>query len=140
MLHINNLIYRIGGRTLFDGATLHVPLGHKFGLVGRNGTGKTTLFRLILDEATPDGGTLKLRKGITIGTVAQEAPNGHESLLEHVLAADTERTELLVRAETTTDAHEIAFIHTRLADIDAETAPARAARILAGLGLSLIHI
>lgn len=136
MLHINNLIYRIGGRTLFDGATLHVPLGHKFGLVGRNGTGKTTLFRLILDEATPDGGTLKLRKGITIGTVAQEAPNGHESLLEHVLAADTERTELLVRAETTTDAHEIAFIHTRLADIDAETAPARAARILAGLGFN----
>ncbi len=134
MLHINNLIYRIGGRTLFNGANLHLPLGQKFGLVGRNGTGKTTLFRLILEEASLDGGTLKLRKGIRIGTVAQEAPNGEESLSEHVLRADKERTELLNRAETATDPQDIANIHTRLADIDAETAPTRAARILAGLG------
>jgi ATP-binding cassette, subfamily F, member 3 len=136
MLHINDLIYRIGGRTLFEGATLHVPRGHKIGLVGRNGTGKTTLFKLILGELSADDGSVNVRKGMRIGTVAQEAPGGQGSLLDHVLAADTERTELLSRAETATDAHDIAEIHTRLADIDAETAPARAARILAGLGFN----
>jgi len=134
MLHINDLVYRIGGRTLFDGATLHVPAGHKMGLVGRNGTGKTTLFKLILGELSPDDGAVRVRKGMRVGTVAQEAPGGADSLIEHVLAADTERAELLENAETATDAHDIAHIHTRLADIDAETAPARAARILAGLG------
>jgi len=134
MLHINDLVYRIGGRILFDGATLHVPAGHKFGLVGRNGTGKTTLFKLILGELHPDAGAVRVRKGMRVGTVAQEAPGGPESLIDHVLAADTERTELLARAATATDAHEIAEVHTRLADIGAESAPARAARILAGLG------
>lgn len=134
MLHINDLVYRIGGRSLFDGATLHVPAGHKMGLVGRNGTGKTTLFKLILGELSPDDGAVRVRKGMRVGTVAQEAPGGADSLIEHVLAADTERAELLENAETATDAHDIAHIHTRLADIDAETAPARAARILAGLG------
>jgi len=134
MLHVNDLVYRIGGRTLFDGATLHVPAGHKMGLVGRNGTGKTTLFKLILGELSPDDGAVRVRKGMRVGTVAQEAPGGADSLIEHVLAADTERAELLENAETATDAHDIAHIHTRLADIDAETAPARAARILAGLG------
>jgi ATP-binding cassette subfamily F protein 3 len=134
MLHINDLVYRVGGRTLFEGATVHVPAGHRVGLVGRNGAGKTTLFRLILGEATPDSGSINVRRGMRVGTVAQEAPGGQETLVEHVLAADKERTRLLERAESATDAHEIAEIHTRLADINAETAPARAARILAGLG------
>jgi ATP-binding cassette subfamily F protein 3 len=134
MLHINDLVYRIGGRTLFDGATVHVPAGHRVGLVGRNGAGKTTLFRQILGEAHPDGGSVNLRRGMRVGTVAQEAPGGQQTLIAHVLAADKERTRLLERAETATDAHEIAEIHTRLADINAESAPARAARILAGLG------
>ena len=134
MLHVNDLVYRIGGRTLFDGATVHVPAGHRVGLVGRNGAGKTTLFRLILGQLTADGGTVNVRKGMRVGTVAQEAPGGRDSLIEHVLAADKERTQLLARAEVATGAQEISEIHTRLADIDAEPAPARAARILAGLG------
>jgi len=134
MLHINSIVYRIGGRTLFDGATVNVPKGHRVGLVGRNGTGKTTLFRLILGQLSTDGGTLNVRPGARVGTVTQEAPSGPESLIDVVLAADTERTELLARAETATDPHDIADIHTRLADINAETAPARGARILAGLG------
>ena len=134
MLHINDLTYRIGGRMLFDGATCNVPKGHRVGLVGRNGTGKTTLFKLILGDLSADGGSLNVRPGASVGTVAQEAPSGPDSLIDVVLAADTERTGLLAQAETETDPHEIAHIHTRLADIKAETAPARAARILAGLG------
>ena len=134
MLHINDLVYRIGGRTLFDGATVNVPKGHRVGLVGRNGTGKTTLFKLILSELSADAGSLNVRPGARIGTVAQEAPSGSETLIDVVLAADTERTDLLAHAEKATDPNDIAEVHTRLADINAETAPARAARILAGLG------
>ena len=134
MLHINAMTYRIGGHTLFDEATVAILKGHKVGLVGRNGSGKTTLFRLIMGEAAPDGGEINLRKGMHVSTVEQEAPSGPESLIDTVLAADTERTDLLERAETATDPHEIANIHNRLVDIDAQSAPSRAARILAGLG------
>ncbi len=136
MLHINGLTYRIGGRTLLDNATVALPAGIKAGLVGRNGAGKSTLLRLILGEISPESGSVSVRKGARIGTVAQEAPSGPESLLEVVLAADTERSRLLEEAETATDPHRIGEIHTRLADIDAHSAPARAASILAGLGFS----
>ena len=73
-------------------------------------------------------------KGRRIGTLAQEAPGGPESLIDTVLAADKERAALIAEAETATDPHRIAEIHTRLADIDAHSAPARAATILKGLG------
>jgi ATP-binding cassette subfamily F protein 3 len=136
MLHINDLTYRIEGRLLFDQATVAIPDGARVGLVGRNGSGKSTLLRLILGEIAPDAGSITVRKGARIGTVAQEAPGGEESLLDVVLAADAERARLLREAEETTDPHRIGEIHTRLADIDAHAAPARAARILAGLGFS----
>ena len=134
MLHIENLTYRIGGRVLLDGAGVAVPAGHKVGLVGRNGSGKSTLFGLILGSIQPDGGAVRVRRGAFIGTVAQEAPDGPDSLLETVLAADTERAGLLEESEVAADPQRIAEIHTRLADIDAHTAPSRAASILAGLG------
>jgi ATP-binding cassette subfamily F protein 3 len=134
MLHINALTYRIGGRALFEGATVAIPKGHKVGLVGRNGSGKTTLFKIIRGEVTPDAGQVTIRGRARIGAVAQEAPGGDKSLLETVLTADAERAHLLARAETEHDPHAIADIHTRLADIDAHGAPARAAQILAGLG------
>ncbi|MEQ8228011.1 MAG: ABC-F family ATP-binding cassette domain-containing protein [Rhodospirillales bacterium] len=128
------MTFRLGGRVLFDKATLHLPQGRKMGLVGRNGTGKTTLFRMILGDAHPDEGAVRIRPGVRIGTVAQEAPSSDDSLLDTVLAADTERSSLLAEAETAKDPGRIADIHNRLADIEAQTAPARAARILAGLG------
>jgi len=134
MLHINDLTFRFGGRLLFDSATLHIPQGHKVGLVGRNGTGKSTLFKLITGDLHLDGGTINLRQGARLGMVAQEAPAGPESLLDTVLAADIERSDLLLESETATDPDRIGHIHTRLADIDAHTAPSRAARILSGLG------
>ncbi len=134
MLHINDLTYRIAGRLLFDKATVAIPAGHKVGLVGRNGSGKTTLFNLIGDELNLDDGHIRMSGRARIGRVAQDAPDGPESLLETVLAADTERSALLMEAETATAPDRIAHIHTRLADIDAHTAPARAGTILAGLG------
>ncbi|RTL69364.1 MAG: ABC transporter ATP-binding protein [Hyphomicrobiales bacterium] len=134
MLHINDLSYRIEGRVIFDKATVGIPTGHKVGFVGRNGTGKTTLLRLIAGEIHPDDGSVSVPKATRIGWVAQEAPGGPESLIDVVLAADTERSKLLAEAETATDGARIAEIHERLADIGAHAAPARAARILSGLG------
>lgn len=134
MLHINDLTFRIGGRVLFDQASVVLAAGHKAGLVGRNGTGKSTLFKLIMDELHADDGSISVRKRARIGTVAQEAPSGTTSLIDTVLAADTERTQLLEESDTADDPGRIADIHTRLADIEAHSAPARAAAILSGLG------
>jgi len=134
MLHINDLTFRFGGRVLFDQATAVVPKGHRVALVGRNGTGKSTLLKLIAGWIHADAGAITVPAGTRIGMVAQEAPEGPTSLIDAVLAADTERTALLAEAETATDPHRIAEVHTRLADIEAHSAPARAAQILAGLG------
>ncbi len=134
MLQINELTYRIAGRLLFDRATVAVAEGHRAGLVGPNGSGKTTLLRLIAGELHTDGGGITVPQRWRIGVVAQEAPGGTLSLLDTVLAADAERAALLAESATATDPHRIAEIHTRLADIDAHAAPARAAAILAGLG------
>ena len=136
MLHINGLTYRIGGRLLLEGASAALPDGHKIGLVGRNGTGKTTLLRLVLGELGSEAGSVSLPRNARIGTVAQEAPGGPESLLDTVMEGDKERASLLGESETATDPHRIADIQTRLADINSHTAPARAARILAGVGFS----
>src|SRR5215470_11703344 len=107
MLHINDLTYRIEGRVIFDKATAGIPAGHKVGLVGRNGSGKTTLLRLITGELSPDDGGIRVPKATRIGTVAQEAPGGPDSLIDFVLAADTERAELLAEAATAEDPHRI---------------------------------
>ena len=134
MLRIDGLTYRIGGRAILDSASVTVPANCRTGLVGRNGAGKTTLLRLIAGEILPDAGTVDSGRGARIGTVAQEAPDGPDSLLATVLAADGERTQLLGEAETACEPLRIAEIHDRLADIGAHSAPARAAEILAGLG------
>ena len=136
MLHINDITYRIGDRTLFNKATAAINAGHKVGFVGRNGSGKSTLLRIILGEIGPELGGINVPRRTRVGAVAQEAPGTDVSLLNTVLEADTEREELLARAETETDPNEIAEIQTRLADIEAHSAPARAATILAGLGFS----
>ncbi|AWK86903.1 ABC-F family ATP-binding cassette domain-containing protein [Azospirillum thermophilum] len=134
MLHINDLTFRFGGRVLFDRATAVVPKGHRVALVGRNGTGKSTLLKLIAGQLQTDAGAITVPAGMKIGMVAQEAPSGPVSLIDTVLAADKERTALLEEAETATDPLRIGEIHARLADIEAHSAPARAAQILSGLG------
>ena len=134
MLHINELVYRIEGKPIFDGATVAIPGGHKVGLVGRNGAGKTTLLRLINGELFPDAGSIGVPRNHRIGYVAQEAPGGEASLIDWVLSTDAERAALLAEAESATDPHRIAEIQVRLQDIGAHAAPARAAQILAGLG------
>jgi ATP-binding cassette subfamily F protein 3 len=134
MLYIKDLTYRIDGRELFSGATASMPAGKRIALFGKNGTGKSTLFRLILGEISPDAGTIERPTRSTIGAVAQEAPHGPESLLQTVLDSHKKLKDLNDRAETETDPIKIAQIHMDLADMDAYTASARAASILSGLG------
>ncbi|WP_299356326.1 ABC-F family ATP-binding cassette domain-containing protein [uncultured Shimia sp.] len=134
MLKISDISYSVEGRPLFEGATATIPPGHKVGLIGRNGAGKTTLFRLIRGELALEGGAISLPQRARIGGVAQEVPGNEVSLIDTVLAADTERASLMAEAETATDSHRIADIQTRLADIDAWSAEARAGSILKGLG------
>jgi ATP-binding cassette subfamily F protein 3 len=136
MLIIDDLTVRIAGRTLLEGASARVTPGARVGLVGRNGTGKSTLFNVITGDLSAEHGSVELPPRWRIGRLAQEAPNGPESLLDVVLKAHGERTRLLAEAETAHDPHRIAEIHMRLADIDAHAAPARAAAILSGLGFS----
>src|SRR5205085_6522598 len=134
MLVLDDISLRIAGRLLLDGASARIPDGARVGLVGRNGIGKTTLFRAIAGEMPIEHGAIGMPSRARIGRLAQEAPSGPESLIEVVLTADTERARLLAEADTARDPHRIAEIQTRLADIGAHAAPARAASILAGLG------
>ena len=134
MLHINDLTFRIEGKPILEAATAGIPTGHKVGLVGRNGAGKTTLLKLITGELAPDDGNITTSRNARIGHVAQEAPGGEVSLIDWVLSADVERASLLAEAEQAADPARIADIQIRLTDIDAHSAPSRAAQILAGLG------
>lgn len=136
MLRIEDISYSVEGRPLFEGASVNIPTGHKVGLVGRNGAGKTTLFNLIRGDLVLETGSITLPSRARIGGVAQEVPASSTSLLDTVLAADTERAALLAEAEKATEPSRIAEIQTRLTDIDAWSAEGRAASILKGLGFS----
>ncbi|MFV0625646.1 ABC-F family ATP-binding cassette domain-containing protein [Sphingomonas sp. ac-8] len=134
MLNLNGITVRLGGRLILDGVNAALPPGSRVGLIGRNGAGKSTLVRVIAGELEPDGGAAEMPRGSRLGYVAQEAPAGSATPFETVLAADTERAALMAESETTEDPHRLAEVHERLLAIDAHAAPARAARILVGLG------
>lgn len=137
MLQINDLSFRIDGRPLFEGASAHISDGWKVGLVGRNGTGKSTLLRIIREEIARGGdGTIRINRGARIGYVMQEVPANDTTLLDVVLEADAERAALMKEAETCEDPMRIGEIHERLSDIDAWSGEARAAEILVGLGFT----
>lgn len=134
MLNFSNITVRLGGAVILDGATAALPPGARVGMIGRNGAGKSTLMKVVAGLLEPDDGSVDMPKGARMGYIAQEAPAGAETPLDTVLAADTERASLLVEAETADDPHRIGEIHERLNMIEAHSAPARAAKILIGLG------
>ncbi len=136
MLSITDISVRIAGRLLIDHSSAQIVPGARVGFVGRNGVGKSTLFAAIRGELPTETGTITVPPRWRVGSLAQEAPDGPESLVEVVLKADLEREALLREAETAHDPVRIADIQTRLVDIDAHSAPARAAAILSGLGFS----
>jgi len=134
MLTINGITVRLGGRTILDRATAAIPPGGRVGLIGRNGAGKSTLMKVMIGQLEADEGEIEMPRGTRIGYIAQEAPAGDATPFDTVLEADTERAELMVEAEHCVDPHRLGDLHERLLAIDAYSAPARAARILTGLG------
>lgn len=136
MLSIENVTCRIAGREIIGGATAHLPAGRRIGLVGRNGAGKSTLLKLVSGELSPDAGEINRPPGWRVGALAQEAPTGSASLIDTVLSVDTARSALLAESESSQDPARMGEVHARLEAIEAYSAPARAAAILAGLGFS----
>ena len=134
MLNFSNITVRLGGAVILDGATAALPPGARVGMIGRNGAGKSTLMKVVAGLLEPDDGSVDMPKGARMGYIAQEAPAGAETPLDTVLAADTERATLLEEAETADEPNRIGEIHERLNMIEAHSAPARAAKILIGLG------
>ena len=134
VLAIRDLTLRIGGRTLLDDASMQIDAGRKVGLIGKNGAGKSTLLATILGQREHDGGEITIAARVRLGHVAQEVGAFDGSLLDNVLAADTERAALLAEADAHPEAARLAEIHERLIAIRADSAPSRAAIVLAGLG------
>ena len=133
MIHVNDLTCpRRRPHADRRRATVALPEGARVGVVGRNGTGKTTLFKVIAGELQPTTARSRLPKAARIGSVAQEAPAGPEPLIDVVLAADKERAALMAESETGPIRTASPTSSTRLIDIDAYAAPARAAAILLG--------
>ncbi|MDX3909297.1 MAG: ABC-F family ATP-binding cassette domain-containing protein [Sphingobium sp.] len=134
MLNVNNVTVRLGGRVILDRATAMLPPRSRVGLIGRNGAGKSTLMKAMIGQIDPDEGEIDSPRGTRVGYLRQDAPSGTETPFETVLAADVERDALLTESETCEDPDRLGELYERLNAIDAYTAPARAARILVGLG------
>ena len=135
MLQIDELVFNAWGRRFFDRATVTLPVNAKVGLVGRNGVGKSTLFKLILGELQPDGGSIGVPARARVATVAQEHPATPVSLLDTILEADVARAALMAELDTA-EPERMADIYAALDEMGADRAPARAGEILAGLGFS----
>ena len=136
MIKIEKISFSIGGRKLLDTGNITIPSGHKVGVVGRNGTGKTTLFGLIKEDLELESGQINIPKNAKIGDVQQEVSENNLSVIDTILAADEERETLLKRAKTEKDPDQIAEMQIRLDDIGAWSAEARASTILKGLGFN----
>ena len=134
MLSVTNLTYRIGGRTILENCNINVMDGWKVGVVGLNGAGKSTLFKLAAGELHPDGGEINMTNKHKLAMVRQDMPEVDTPLIDLVVQANTELAQLMKDAETETDPYRISEIHERLMEMDAYSAPSRAAILLTGLG------
>jgi ATP-binding cassette subfamily F protein 3 len=139
MITLTQATLRRGARALLENATFTLHAGWHTGVVGRNGTGKSTLFAALLGQLAADKGDISVQKNIAVATVAQDTPALPDLAIEFALDGDVELRELerrLVKAEEAHDAHKIGDIHERLGEIGGYAARARAASLLHGLGFS----
>jgi len=139
MLNLTNVAIRRGGKRLLEQVSLTLHAGNRLGIVGRNGSGKSSLFALIQGELQPDAGSVAVPGNLTLAAVSQTTPSGEQPAIEFVLDGDAELRELetaLAHAETGADAGRLAHLHERMHGIGGYAARARAARMLAGLGFT----
>ncbi|MCI7043797.1 MAG: ABC-F family ATP-binding cassette domain-containing protein [Spirochaetes bacterium] len=135
MIEIKDLSFHFGLRTLFEDASVLIQDGQKVGLVGPNGCGKSTLFKLITGAFSPDGGKIEITRGTQIATVAQEIADPSQPLLPYVLAADKELSALEKESQRADISGErLAEVFDRMEFLGAHSATARASAILSGLG------
>lgn len=136
MITISNLSLQRGQKHLLQAANVLIKARQKVGVVGKNGCGKSSFFKLILGILEPDQGEIRLPQQLSIAHVAQEMPNSQQSALDYVLAGDTDLQQLRQQLTQTQDGEKLALLHARLQEIDAYTAEARAGSLLHGLGFS----
>ncbi|KES10520.1 ATPase component of ABC transporter with duplicated ATPase domains [Snodgrassella alvi SCGC AB-598-O11] len=139
MIEIKNLSLQRGNKQLLNNASLTIYPGQRIDLIGKNGTGKSSLFALIEDKISHDSGDIRLPKHWQLATVKQETPALDIPALDYVLQGDSELQQLqqlLQQAEDDDDGFKQAEYHARLDEIGAYSAPARAAKLLNGLGFS----
>ena len=139
MIAFKDLTLRRGSRKLLENVNVRFQPGQRIGIVGQNGTGKSSLFAMMLGELSPDSGEAEIPNHLDIATVRQHTPAGDQSALDFVLDGDTELRAVeakLAKAEEEVDGNAMAELHGRMAEIDGYSAVARAAKLLHGLGFA----
>ncbi|MDN7125533.1 ATP-binding cassette domain-containing protein [Pseudidiomarina sp. 1APP75-32.1] len=139
MISIRGMALMRGGNVLLENTDLAIFPGHHVGIVGRNGTGKSSLFALLRGELQVEQGECDVPSQWRIASVKQETPALDRTALDYVLDGDTELRQLedqLSMAEQANDGHAIGRLHDQLAAIGAYEAPSRAASLLSGLGFT----
>ena len=139
MISADGLALRRGDKVLFENARFTFYARHKIGITGSNGSGKSSLFALLLGEMQVDSGNLGIQPGLVISHVAQELPAGSQSAIEFVIDGDVELRDVQNRlniAQRQEDSDQIGTLHERLGAIDGYSAEARANQLLYGLGFA----
>ncbi|MDR0351200.1 MAG: ABC-F family ATP-binding cassette domain-containing protein [Puniceicoccales bacterium] len=136
MINIKNLTFNLGSRVLFDDISVSIPDNSKIGVVGHNGCGKTTLFRLILGKESLDGGEIIIPNRQKVVTVHQELPDKNQTILDLVLSSNAELINLKFMIDNEEDGAALAELYEQFETIGGFTAESQASAILAGLGFS----
>ncbi|MGD2117950.1 MAG: ATP-binding cassette domain-containing protein [Chromatiales bacterium] len=139
MLQFNHLGIRRGAKLLFADASFNIHPGHKVGITGANGTGKSSLFALILGQLGADEGEFRMPESWVIAHVAQQTPDDERAAIEYVLDGDAELRHIqqqMQQAEQQDNGEQLALLHTQLDNIHGYQANSRAARLLHGLGFA----
>src|SRR5262245_55793864 len=149
LLIVDNLSLQYGGKIIFEEASMSIEAGDRLGIIGANGTGKSTLMKILVGRAQPDGGRVNRAKGLRLGYLEQEHSDpGEGALLDTVLstapgkAAIEERLEAAEKAlaeastpdEQLAVSEELGDLHAVLSDLESRFAKHEAERILSGLG------
>ena len=139
MLALTNISLRRGRKVLIENASFQIHAGQRMGVIGANGSGKSSLFAMLLGQLEPDDGELAIDPKDEIAHVAQESPHGSGAAVDYVMDGDRELREVqaaIAQAEADPDKPDVHLLYERMETIDGFTAESRASRLLHGLGFA----